>query len=72
VLPIGGLKQKVLAAHRAGITDVVMPFDNEPDIDDIPEAVRDAINFHPVRNVREVLAIALEPEPETATAAVAA
>jgi ATP-dependent Lon protease len=59
VLPIGGLKQKVLAAHRAGITDVVMPFDNEPDIDDVPEAVRAAINFHPVRNVREVLEIAL-------------
>ena len=68
VLPIGGLKQKVLAAHRAGITDVVMPFDNEPDIDDVPEAVRDAINFHPVRNVREVLAIALEPEPVVVTA----
>ena len=59
VLPIGGLKQKVLAAHRAGITDVVMPFDNEPDIDDVPEAVRGAIHFHPVRNVREVLEIAL-------------
>jgi ATP-dependent Lon protease len=59
VLPIGGLKQKVLAAHRAGITDVVMPIDNEPDIDDVPEAVRAAINFHPVHNVREVLEIAL-------------
>ena len=62
VLPIGGLKQKVLAAHRAGLTDVVMPFDNEPDLDDVPEAVRDGDDFHPVRNVREVLAIALEPE----------
>ena len=72
VLPIGGLKQKVLAAHRAGITDVVMPIDNEPDIDDIPEAVRDAINFHPVRNVREVLAIALEPESGEIVAAQAA
>src|SRR5882757_9567301 len=49
VLPIGGLKQKVLAAHRAGITDVVMPIDNEPDLDDVPEAVRAAMNFHPVR-----------------------
>jgi len=49
----------VLAAHRAGITDVVMPFDNEPDIDDVPEAVRAAITFHPVHNVREVLEIAL-------------
>jgi ATP-dependent Lon protease len=60
VLPIGGLKQKVLAAHRAGLTDVVLPFDNEPDLDDVPEAVRAALRFHPVRNVREVLEIALD------------
>jgi ATP-dependent Lon protease len=59
VLPIGGLKQKVLAAHRAGMTDVIMPFDNEPDIDDVPEVVRAAIHFHPVHNVREVLELAL-------------
>ena len=63
VLPIGGLKQKVLAAHRAGLTDVVMPFDNEPDLDDVPEAVRAAMHFHPVRNVREVLEIALDARP---------
>jgi ATP-dependent Lon protease len=69
VLPIGGLKQKVLAAHRAGLTDVIMPIDNEPDIDDVPEAVREAISFHPVRNVREVLEIALEPEVVVANAA---
>jgi ATP-dependent Lon protease len=60
VLPIGGLKQKVLAAHRAGITDVVIPLDNEGDLDDVPEAVRDAIRFHPVSDVRDVLAVALE------------
>jgi ATP-dependent Lon protease len=59
VLPIGGLKQKVLAAHRAGLTDVVMPADNEPDLDDVPEAVRAAMRFHPVRDVREVLELAL-------------
>jgi ATP-dependent Lon protease len=59
VLPIGGLKQKVLAAHRAGLTDVIMPFDNEPDIDDVPEAVREVMHFHPVKDVREVLALAL-------------
>ena len=59
MLPIGGLKQKVLAAHRAGLTDVVLPIDNEPDLDDVPEAVRGAMHFHPVRNVREVLDIAL-------------
>jgi len=68
VLPIGGLKQKLLAAHRAGLTDVVIPIDNEPDLDDVPEAVREALSFHPVRNVREVLAIALEPEVVTAQA----
>jgi ATP-dependent Lon protease len=61
VLPIGGLKQKVLAAHRAGLTDVVIPSDNEGDLDDVPEVVRDAIHFHPVADVRDVLAIALEP-----------
>jgi ATP-dependent Lon protease len=60
VLPIGGLKQKVLAAHRAGLTDVVIPFDNEGDLDDVPEAVREALSFHPVTDVRDVLAIALE------------
>jgi len=65
VLPIGGLKQKVLAAHRAGLTDVVIPFDNEGDLDDVPEAVRDAIHFHPVTDVRDVLAIALEPVDST-------
>jgi ATP-dependent Lon protease len=59
VLPIGGLKQKVLAAHRAGLTDVVLPFDNEPDLDDVPEAVREVMHFHPVHDVREVLALAL-------------
>ena len=53
------MKQKVLAAHRAGITDVVLPIDNEPDLDDVPEAVRAAMHFHPVRNVREVLELAL-------------
>ncbi|HEV7523365.1 MAG TPA: endopeptidase La [Acidimicrobiia bacterium] len=59
VLPIGGLKQKLLAAHRAGLTDVVIPIDNEPDLDDVPEQVRNLLNVHPVRDVREVLAIAL-------------
>jgi ATP-dependent Lon protease len=69
VLPIGGLKQKVLAAHRAGITDVVIPFDNEGDLDDVPEPVRDAIRFHPVTDVREVLAIALEDKEPSSKAA---
>ncbi len=46
VLPIGGVKQKVLAAHRAGLTEVVLPKRNEGDLDDIPEQVRDAMTFH--------------------------
>ena len=63
VLPIGGVKQKVLAAHRAGLTDVVLPARNEPDLDDVPEAVRDEMTFHPASDIAEVLAIALEPAP---------
>ena len=59
VLPIGGVKQKLLAAHRAGITDVVIPARNEPDLDDLPESVRDALTVHPVSDVREVLDLAL-------------
>ena len=61
VLPIGGLKQKVLAAHAAGLTDVIVPERNEPDLDDIPSEVRTQIRFHVVRTVDEVLAHALEP-----------
>jgi ATP-dependent Lon protease len=63
VLPIGGLKQKVLAAQRAGLTTVVLPTRNGPDLDDVPEAVRDALTFHLVDDVEDVLAIALEPVP---------
>jgi ATP-dependent Lon protease len=60
VLPIGGLKQKVLAAHAAGLTEVVFPERNEPDLDDVPSDVRDHMAFHPVKSVEEVLAFALE------------
>ncbi len=63
VLPIGGVKQKLLAAHRAGITDVIIPRRNEPDLDDLPEAVRDGLVVHPVADVRQVLELALEPAP---------
>ena len=63
VLPIGGLKQKVIAAHAAGLTDVVMPERNRADIDDVPEDVRNAIAFHPVMSLGEVLELALEPAP---------
>jgi ATP-dependent Lon protease len=59
VLPIGGLKQKVLAAHRAGLTDVILPKRNEGDLEDVPEQVRDQVTFHPVDDVHEALAVAL-------------
>jgi ATP-dependent Lon protease len=61
VLPIGGLKQKVLAAHAAGLTDVVIPERNRADLDDVPEHVREELRFHPVMSLDEVLGIALEP-----------
>ncbi|WP_029431774.1 endopeptidase La [Blastococcus sp. URHD0036] len=61
VLPIGGVKQKLLAASRAGISDVLLPARNEPDLDDVPAAVRDLLTVHLVSDVREVLALALEP-----------
>ncbi len=61
VLPIGGVKQKVLAAQRAGLTDVILPTRNGPDLDDVPAAVREELTFHLVDDVTEVLAIALEP-----------
>ncbi len=60
VLPIGGLKQKVLAAHAAGITDIVIPERNRADLEDIPQNVRDEIAFHPVMSIDEVLGLALE------------
>ncbi len=66
VLPIGGLKQKVLAAHRAGLTEVILPKRNEGDLDDVPEQVREQITFHPVEDVRDVLAVALRPDEPAA------
>jgi ATP-dependent Lon protease len=60
VLPIGGLKQKVLAAHVAGLTDVIIPERNRADLDDVPADVRDAMSFHPVMTLGEVLELALE------------
>ena len=61
VLPIGGVKQKLLAAHRAGLTEVILPHRNEADLDDVPETVRSAMTIHLVHDVREVLDQALEP-----------
>jgi len=62
VLPIGGLKQKVLAAHAAGLTDVIIPERNRADLDDIPADVREVMTFHPVMTIGEVLNLALEPK----------
>ena len=61
VLPIGGVKQKVLAAHAAGLTDVILPERNRGDLDDVPEDVREELGFHPVMTVDEALGLALEP-----------
>jgi ATP-dependent Lon protease len=70
VLPIGGVKQKVLAAHRAGLTEVVLPKRNEGDLEDVPEKVREQIAFHPVETIDQVLAIALsQKRPDEAVEA---
>jgi len=67
VLPIGGVKEKVLGAHRAGITTILLPKDNEADIEDIPEDVRKQLNFHCVSTLDEVFEIALVPVSASAT-----
>ena len=64
VLPIGGVKQKLLAAHRAGLTEVVIPARNEPDLDDVPAEVREALTVHALTDVADVLAVALRPAEE--------
>ena len=70
VLPIGGVKQKVLAAHRAGLTEVVLPKRNEADLDDVPAKVREAMTFHLADSIDDVLTAALAPVVEvTAVAA---
>jgi ATP-dependent Lon protease len=66
VLPIGGFKQKALAAHAAGLTDVILPERNRGDLDEIPEDVRKRMSFHPVITIGEVLEHALEPAREVA------
>jgi ATP-dependent Lon protease len=69
VLPIGGLKQKVLAAHAAGLTEVILPERNRGDLDEVPEEVREQMTFHPVMSVDEVLGLALEPAEKGADVA---
>jgi ATP-dependent Lon protease len=62
VLPIGGLKQKVLAAHAAGLTEVILPERNRADLEDVPQHVREEMSFYPVMSLAEVLELALEPK----------
>jgi ATP-dependent Lon protease len=69
VLPIGGVKQKVLAAHRAGLREVILPKRNEGDLDDVPDQVREEMAFHAVETIDEVLAVALSDATEPASAA---
>jgi ATP-dependent Lon protease len=59
VLPIGGLKEKSVAAHRYGIKHVIIPHGNAREVEDLPEDVRSGMTFHPVRTMDEVLAVAL-------------
>ncbi len=59
VLPIGGLKEKVLGAHRAGVTTIILPKSNFDDLEDVPQDVKDTLTFHPVETLQEVLKIAL-------------
>jgi ATP-dependent Lon protease len=68
VLPIGGVKQKLLAAHRAGLTEVILPERNGPDLDDVPEQVREQLTVHLVSDVADVLELALEPAATAAGA----
>ncbi|MFF3540700.1 endopeptidase La [Streptomyces platensis] len=71
VLPIGGVKQKLLAAHRAGIGTVIIPKRNEPDLDEVPAEILDALEVHPVADVRQVLELALTPASNGAAPEVA-
>jgi len=67
ILPVGGIKEKVLAAKEAGITEIILPAQNEKDLVEIPEHIRNSLRFHFVENMDEVLEIALLPAPEVET-----
>ena len=71
VLPIGGVKQKVLAAHRAGLTEIILPKRNEGDIEDVPAQVREQMTFHVAEDVKDVLAVALRSDEGAAATHVA-
>jgi ATP-dependent Lon protease len=72
VLPVGGIKQKMLAAHRAGLTDVIIPARNAGDLEDVPQEVQDALRFHPVDTIEEAIAVGLETDVAEPTLAPAA
>jgi ATP-dependent Lon protease len=61
VLPIGGVKEKILGAVRAGITEIILPAENEADLEDVPESVRDTLTTHLVQHLDEVIRIAVSP-----------
>jgi ATP-dependent Lon protease len=69
VLPIGGVKQKLLAAQRAGLKTVFIPQRNEPDLDEVPAEVLEALEVKPMTDVADIVALALEPLTEAATVA---
>jgi ATP-dependent Lon protease len=69
VLPIGGVKQKLLAAHRAGLTTVFLPQRNEPDLDDVPAGVRQQLDVRLVADVADLVRAALEPAASASVAA---
>jgi ATP-dependent Lon protease len=71
VLPIGGVKQKLLAAHRAGLTEVIIPARNEPDLDDLPAEVREALTIHVTGSATDLLRLALRPAGTPGLAAAA-
>jgi ATP-dependent Lon protease len=62
IMPVGGIKEKVLAARRAGVSTILIPRHNGNDLIDIPQEIRDELTFHLIDNVEEALALALEPE----------
>jgi ATP-dependent Lon protease len=71
VLRVGGVKDKCLAAHRAGVKHVILPKANEPDLDEVPREIRDALHVHLVSRVEEALSLALEAKPVPAETAAA-
>jgi ATP-dependent Lon protease len=66
VLPVGGIKDKVLAAYRAGIRTIILSFENDKDLDELPEEIRKEMEFHLVSNMDEVIKVAMEGVAPTA------